>query len=235
MSVVYVDPEHDRVRNHPEAGSSHRAKIAETTARIGEAAGAPCKPLGFAEVSPARIERAAPAAMVIGGSTAAWEEYDFGELGGLLEVIRAAPVPILGICAGHQLIGFAHRAAWGPLGALREGEVDADPRFAPGQRKERGFLPVQLDLRCPLFRGLAPTATFFQSHYWQLEGVPRGFVARARSPWSPIQAIQRLDRPVFGVQFHPERDDAVHGNGAVVLGNFFALARDRAAGDRTGR
>ncbi len=235
MSVLYVDTEHDRVRNDPKAGSSHRAKLAETTARIGRAAGAPCEPLHFAEVSLARIERAAPAAMVIGGSTAAWDEYDFGEFGGLLEVIRAAPVPILGICAGHQLIGVAHCAAWGPLGALREDEIDADPRFAPGQRKERGFLPVQLDLRCPLFRGLAPTAAFFQSHYWHLEEAPRGFVACARSAWSPIQAIQRLDRPVFGVQFHPERDDAVHANGAFVLGNFFALARDHAAGERTDR
>ncbi len=166
---------------------------------------------------------------MIGGSTTDWTRYDVAALAGLLATIRAAPVPILGICAGHQLIGFAHRAPWGPLGALQEGEVDADPRFAPGQRQERGFLPVQVDGRCPLFRGLNPTAAFFQSHYWQLEDVPTGFTARASSPWSPVQAIERLDRPVFGVQFHPERDDAEHSNGAVVLRNFFALGRNHGA------
>ena len=225
MSILYVDTEHDRVRNHPEAGAAHRAKLAATTARIAAAAAAPCEVLAFAEVSPPRIERAAPAAIVVGGSTAAWGEYDVAHLAGLLDVIRAAPVPILGICAGHQLIGHAHRAPWGPLGPLLPDEVDPDPRFVPGQRKQRGFSPVRVDPRCPLFRGCGGTATFFQSHYWQLEEVPPGFALRAASPWSPIQAIERLDRPVFGVQFHPERHDAAHPDGAVVLRNFFALAR----------
>ena len=230
MSVWFVDTEHHRVRTHPEAGSSYRTKPAATAARIEDVAGTACELLDFAGVSPARIARAAPTAMVIGGSTADWNAYDFGELGGLLDVIRAAPVPILGICAGHQLIGFAHNAPWGALGPLQEGEVDPDPRFAPGQRKERGFLPVRVDLRCPLFRGLSATASFFQSHYWQLAALPRGFVGRASSAWSAIQAIERVDRPVFGVQFHPERYDAAHPNGAVVLRNFFALIHDHGAG-----
>ena len=154
-----------------------------------------------------------------------WADYDFTSLARLLAVIRAAPAPILGICAGHQLIGLAHGASWGPLGPLQAGEVDPDPRFVPGRRKERGFLPVEVDSCCPLFRGLDSTAAFFQSHYWQLEDVSQGFAARARSPWSPIQAIERLDRPVFGVQFHPERYDTAQPDGATVLRNFFARAR----------
>jgi GMP synthase-like glutamine amidotransferase len=135
-------------------------------------------------------------------------------------------VPILGICAGHQLIGHAHGAAWGPLGRLQPGEVDPDPGFVPGQRKERGFLPVEVDPRCPIFRDLASVAIMFQLHYWQLEEAPPGFIARARSEWSPIQAIERQDRPVFGVQFHTERFDADHPHGGAVLRNFFDIAQD---------
>ena len=156
-------------------------------------------------------------------------------MAGLLEVIRAVPAPILGICAGHQLIGYAHQVTWGPLGPLEHGEVDPDPRFAPGQRKQRGFLTVQMDVRCPLFRGMDETADLFHSHYWQLEEVPPGFTVRASSPWSAIQAIERLDRPVFGVQFHPERYDATHPHGAVILRNFITLARDRDNGERAAR
>ena len=226
MRVVYVDTEHERVLNHPEAGPRHRARLVETIDRLEMIARAPSELLGFAEVSPERIERSLPAAIVIGGNTTDWSEFDFEEMTGLLEVIRAARAPILGICAGHQLIGSAHHATWGPLGPLQHGEVDPDPRFAPGQRKQRGFLSVQLDARCPLFHGLATTALLFQSHYWQLDDVPQGFVVRASSPWSPIQAIERLDRPVFGVQFHPERYDTDHPDGAVILRNFLALVRD---------
>jgi GMP synthase (glutamine-hydrolysing) len=235
MRVVYVDTEHQRVYSHPEAGSRHQARLAETTDRLEKVAKAPVEILGFAEVSPSRIAQSLPAAIIIGGNTTDWGEFDFKEMAGLLEVIRAAPAPILGVCAGHQLIGYAHHVKWGPLGPLQQDEVDPDPRFAPGQRKQRGFLSVQLDLRCPLFRGMEATANLFQSHYWQLEDVPPGFAARASSPWSAIQAIERLDRPVFGVQFHPERYDAAHPHGAVILRNFIMLARDRNRGERAVR
>ena len=231
MTVLYVDTEHDLVLDDPERGPAHHAKVGEAQARLAAAAGGPCFRVRFADVSPAQVARLAPTAIVIGGSTADWTAYDVAMLTGLLQTIRVAPVPILGICAGHQLVGLAHGAPWGPLGGLQEGEVDPDPRFVPGQRKQRGFLPVWVDQGCPLFRGLEPAIDVFQSHYWQLEDVPRGFVARARSPWSAIQAIERLDRPVFGVQFHPERHDAAHPHGEVVLRNFFALSRTRGADD----
>jgi len=226
MRVVYVDTEHTKVPDHPEAGARHRARLAETIDRLESVAGVPAEVLGFAEVSPVRIAQSPPAAIIIGGNTTDWGEFDFEEMAGLLEVIRAAPAPILGICAGHQLIGYAHDATWGSLGPLQDGDIDPDPRFAPGLRKQRGFLTVQLDARCPLFRGLDPTAILFQSHYWQLEDVPQGFAARASAAWSAIQAIEHLDRPVFGVQFHPERYDGAHPDGAVILCNFMALVRD---------
>ena len=231
MRIVYVDTEHEGVHADREASSRQLARLAETTERLGMVAGAPPELLGFAEVSPARIAQSSPAAIIIGGNTTDWGEFDFEEMTGLLEVIRAAPAPILGICAGHQLIGYAHHVKWGPLGPLQQGEIDPDPRFAPGQRKQRGFHSVQLDLRCPLFRGMGATADLFQSHYWQLEEVPPGFAVRASSPWSAIQAIERLDRPVFGVQFHPERYDTAHPHGAVIVHNFFSLARSQDTGE----
>ena len=223
MTVLYIDMEHDHVRGDAGRALHHRAKLEEARIRLALAAREPCTLLHFGEVSLDQIEAIAPSAIVLSGSTTDWAEYEFPALEQLLTIIRAAPVPILGICAGHQLIGFAHGAAWGPLGVLQEGELDPDPSFARGNRKNRGFKPVQIDDRCLLFQGLDDTALFFQSHYWQLEAVPSGFMARASCVWSPIQAIERLDRLVFGVQFHPERYDAAHPAGEVVLRNFFAL------------
>jgi GMP synthase-like glutamine amidotransferase len=224
MTVVYIDTEHHLVREHQQHGPSHRAKITTTRDRLADAAGQPCLVRHFAAVSPAQIARIAPSALVIGGNLTNWAAYDSADLAGILDTIRAAPVPILGICAGHQLIGRAHGARWGPLGPLQSGEIDPDPAFAPGRRKEHGFMPVEIDQRCPVFHGLPPSPTFFQYHYWQLNEAPTGFVIRARSPWSAIQAIECRDRPVFGVQFHPERYESTHPYGATVLRNFFELA-----------
>ena len=225
VTVVYVDTEHDLILEHPDHGPCHRARIETTRDRLAVAAGQPCLVRHFAAVSPTLIQQIEPLALVIGGNRTDWAAYENADLDRLLDTIRAAPVPILGICAGHQLIGRAHGADWGPLGALQPGEIDPDPAFAPGQRKEHGFLSVEIDPRCPLFHGLPPRPTFFQFHYWQLDDIPAEFVIRAQSPWSTIQAIERRDRPVFGVQFHPERYESAYPDGATVLRNFFALSQ----------
>jgi GMP synthase (glutamine-hydrolysing) len=224
MTILYIDTEHDRVREDAALGPSHRARIEAVRVRLSTIGGLPCEVQHFATISPGQIERAAPTALVIGGNVTDWSAYDLTAMGGLFATIRAAPVPILGICAGHQLIGRAHGGVWGPLGPLLPAETDPDPEFGPGLRKERGFLSVEIDLHCPLFQGLEPITTFFQLHYWQLAESPRGFTTRARSAWTAVQAIERLDRPVFGVQFHPERYDADHPRGETVLRNFLSLS-----------
>lgn len=222
MVVLLIDTEHDDVRSHPDLGPRYRTKIGQVRARIADAAREDCLSLHVAAASPASVDRLGPSSIVVGGNTTDWARFDDSDLAGLLTTIRQAPAPILGICAGHQLIGLAHGAPWGPLGPLQEGETDPDPAFAPGQRKERGFLPVEIDRSCPLFRGLDGNSVFFQSHYLQLECAPEGFTVRASSPWSTVQAIERLDQRVFGVQFHPERGDADHPHGTIVLRNFFS-------------
>lgn len=225
MTVLYVDLEHARIREDVALGPAHRARFEAARTVLAEASRKPCAAVLAAEISPALLGELAPTAVVLSGCTTDWAAYDFSAWAGLLGVIRSAPVPILGICGGHQVIGLAHGAAWGPLGPLEPGEVDPDPRLAPGRRKQRGFREVSLDQNCHLFTGLGETAEVFQSHYWQLEEIPSGFVRRASSAWSPIQAIERVDRPVFGVQFHPERGDEAHPDGGAVLRGFFGVAR----------
>ncbi len=226
MSIVYVDLEHDRVRDNAVAGVAHRTRRAAALARLAEAAGEPCDVVRFEDVTVDLIRSLAPRALVISGNTADWSEYAVASLAGMAETIRAAPVPILGICGGHQLIGQAHGATWGPLGPVLDGATDPHPHFAPGLRKERGFLPIDIDRSSPLFQGLGALPVVFQSHYWHLTDVPPEFSVCASSLDSPIQAIARQDRPVFGVQFHPERYDDNHRDGEMVLRNFFAIARD---------
>lgn len=232
MRVILVDTEHEGVVANPALAPAHRRRVEATRQRLVDAAGASSEVevVAMAVANPASLAALNPAAIVLGGNRTDWAVFADAALGGILDTIRGTAVPLLGVCAGHQLIGLAHGASWGPLGPLAPGEPDPDPRFAPGQRKERGYLPVRIDAACDLFDGLPASATFFQSHYWQLTAVPSGFAACASSAWSPIQAIRSLDptRPVFGVQFHAERWDDDHPAGLAVLRNFFAVARHRA-------
>ncbi len=227
MSILYVDTEHEKILRDDALAPAHRGKVERALARLSDAAGEAASCIHFRDVSFRTLEQLSPTAVVLSGSTTDWAEYNFDDFEGLFEIVRAAPAPILGICAGHQLIGYAYGARWGPLGVLQEGETDPDPNFGRGQRKESGFLSISINPDCSLFRELGESATFFQSHYWQLEEIPAGFIARASSRWSPIQTIEHLEQPVFGVQFHPENFDDAHPDGETVLRNFFARARSR--------
>ncbi|MGH7318028.1 MAG: glutamine amidotransferase-related protein, partial [Candidatus Rokuibacteriota bacterium] len=98
--------------------------------------------------------------------------------------------PILGICAGHQFIG-RHFG----------GEV------APGVTPEFGKMELTLADGAdgtPLFQGVARVSTVWESHNDEVSRLPEGFRLLASSPSCKAQAMQHPDRPVFGLQFHPE-------------------------------
>jgi GMP synthase (glutamine-hydrolysing) len=56
-----------------------------------------------------------------------------------------------------------------------------------------------------------------------VEQLPLGFRRTASNETCSIQAIEHSDRPVFGVQFHPELFDGEHPDGQKILDNFLAI------------
>jgi len=94
----------------------------------------------------------------------------------------------------------------------------------PGQRAERGFLPVRLVVSHPLLAGLGDHGVFFQAHYWELKDLPSGFQNLASSDITPYQIIAHRERPLFGTQFHPEHADRDHPDGRRLIENFFEIA-----------
>ncbi len=158
-------------------------------------------------------------AVVLSGSFAPWAVHDSAAIARLGEDLVGFRGPVLGICAGMQLLTmFAG-------GAVR-----------PRARPEVGFGPVAVVGTDGLLAGLGPTVTVYKHHVDDVVAVPDGFMVLARSEYCAVEAFSAPRRLWWGTQFHPERFDAEHPDGAAVLRNFFALAGlgcrpDRSHGD----
>ncbi|MFQ5679565.1 MAG: glutamine-hydrolyzing GMP synthase [Gemmatimonadota bacterium] len=153
-----------------------------------------------------------PAGIILSGGPASVYDED---------VPRADPellslgVPVLGICYGMQLIGQL---------------AGAEVRRA--ERREYGRAELEVCGADGLFRGFRPgeRTAVWMSHGDQIEGPPPGFEVLARTETAPVAAFRAADRPLYGVQFHPE---VVHtARGEEILENFvFGIAG--CAGDWT--
>ncbi|OFZ17810.1 MAG: hypothetical protein A2X94_04385 [Bdellovibrionales bacterium GWB1_55_8] len=100
-------------------------------------------------------------------------------------------IPYLGVCYGHQSLIRA-------LGAKSLVRSSNQPEF--------GWTKIEQVSASRLMEGLPQTFYSFSSHFQEVSSVPQGFRVIARSEFCGIQAAELLDRPVFGIQFHPEKD-----------------------------
>ena len=83
----------------------------------------------------------------------------------------------------------------------------------------------------PLIVGLPEEPWVMASHVDEVKDIPPGFRLLALGDPSRIQILRSDRRPMWGVQFHPERPvpDADEAWGDRVLANFLALAIARDA------
>jgi len=109
----------------------------------------------------------------------------------LLKEALNAGKPILGVCYGHQALN----RVLGGKAVLRK-----------GPKGEFGWSKIQLVERAPLFAGLPDEFWSFSSHYEEVATLPKGMRLLAKSEDCEIQACRLEDLPVYGIQFHPEKD-----------------------------
>lgn len=148
-------------------------------------------------------------AVVMSGSEALYSKPE--DRSGFLRTVRATreiELPLLGICGGHQLIGMAY------------GE-----QVVAMDKSLKGYRDVEILVDDPLFKDLPEVASLMQSHQEMVEHMPKDFTLLARSTDTPIEAFRDANRVLYGVQFHPERNDSEHPAGAKILENFARLAK----------
>ena len=114
------------------------------------------------------------------------------EAGACVELVGACNtqgVPLLGVCLGHQAIAVAFGATVGRAPELLHGKT------SEVHHEHAGVLHLLPD---PF------TATRYHSLAVEEHTLPPELQVTARTPGGVVMALRHRDKPIEGVQFHPE-------------------------------
>ena len=106
-----------------------------------------------------------------------------------LEILKSdITAPILGICLGHQAIGLVYGAKIKRLERPYHGKTSL----------------IKVSRKEPLFTGLPDEFEVMRYHSLYVDELPSNLQATAMSEDGIVMALSAKDRPIFGIQFHPE-------------------------------
>ena len=112
--------------------------------------------------------------------------------------------PILGICFGHQLLGFAFGG-----------------RIARFNRNFEGYHEIKILNHNNIFRDMPDRIMVYKSNKRVVVKVMQDFELLAKSSAYEIEAFKHKENNIFGVQFHPEYYSKDQPYGKKILENFY--------------
>lgn len=115
-------------------------------------------------------------------------------------------VPILGVCLGHQCIGYCFG-----------GKIVSAKKIMHGKTSE-----IYHDKK-GLFKGVKSpfAATRYHSLVIDKASLPKNIIITARTSDGVIMGVKDKNFPLYGVQFHPE--SILTGEGKKILKNFLSV------------
>lgn len=147
------------------------------------------------------LENNTPKAIILSGSPASVHDENAPALP---KIIFEKNIPILGICYGQQLL--AHSCG---------GTV------SQSNKREFGLAHLKITDNSPLFDGIGTvndSHVVWMSHSDKVLLPPHNFKVIAVSDGAPCAVIAHTEKPIYGVQFHPE---VTHSEkGAALINNF---------------
>ncbi len=114
--------------------------------------------------------------------------------------------PLLGVCLGHQAIAHVHGGS-----VVRASQV------------VHGKLSTIHHVEDPLFQDVPESfrATRYHSLLVSREDLPETIDILAETDYGEVMALKVRDKPVYGLQFHPESVMTSHGR--TILSNFLRM------------
>ena len=151
------------------------------------------------DMSDADIRAFAPSGIVLSGGP---ESVNLDDPPRASAVVFELGVPVFGICYGMQT-----------MAAQLGGSVEAS------SHREFGYAEIAPG-ESGLFGGLsdaedASLLKVWMSHGDRVESLPDGFAVTAKSPNSPLAAMEDAERRFYGVQFHPEVTHTLQGQAMI--------------------
>ena len=127
-------------------------------------------------------------------------------VGNCREYVKELDMPILGICLGHQLIAevFGGKVGKGQMGGYAE-------------------VAVRILQDDPLFDGFPEEIKVWASHMDEVKELPDNFIRLAESDICRVEAMRHENKPIYGVQWHPEVYHSQYGN--ELYRNFVEICR----------
>ena len=99
----------------------------------------------------------------------------------------------LGICYGLQLV---MQFSGGHVHSTGKGEY--------------GFAKINPNLSYQFFNNFPSESQVWMSHGDEVDKLPEGWEIVSKSTNGVVAAVQKINEPIFGVQFHPEVVHSVH-------------------------
>jgi len=131
------------------------------------------------------------------------------EGGLMIDLIRANKynIPILGVCLGHQALGYTYGAKISRMKSVMHGRTDR----------------IIIKKKISLFKNLPAefTATRYHSLEVNKEKLPLNIEITATTKKNSIMGIKIKNKKLFGLQFHPESIATDYGK--TIFNNFLNI------------
>ncbi len=126
-----------------------------------------------------------------------------------MDLIKRTKKPLLGISYGCELVAFVFGGHLERLESSRKGSVDVNV-----------VEPDPLFQDCRHFKA-------FENERWVITDVSRDLQPLAFSSFG-IEAIKHVSRPIYGLQFDPEKFEEI-ASGEKILSNYFKILETASA------
>jgi GMP synthase (glutamine-hydrolysing) len=127
------------------------------------------------------------------------------KLGRIKEYVDSG-LPILAICVSHQYLA-----------------IHFGGKAGPAKIPEYGKMEIMIEEHNDIFKDLPKRLIVWESHNDEIVELPKCFMNLAYSKNCKHQAIKHTNKPIYGLQFHPEVEHTQYGY--EIFKNFIKICK----------